>query len=605
MMLLTPQDDSLVSMHGDTLFNFALLDEKLQGVEEHPSGGEEVATCSSDAGKEETFSSGLSGEEAGSFSTTCDDDGHSDSAELELPESFVEAEDIDTWGDVCRAVSAQAGALIDVISAQSGGDALNCIAGPRNEPTQNSLIAWSQHAAANNILKQFTLQGFAEKTNIMTIAEVREMFATVNLSAKWFVSKFKKIEHNRDASDIMNEILCSFCSRSIQDKLVMTFRDIYRLLEAVDLSRRSFVKLFSELDDDEFYAYDQFGRLQMFRDALPGHLQSRPPKVRIGNYFLEQKIGEGLQGGVVYRVANVQTTKNVALKWPVLKEELDVMKAIQRRVSTRSILPWPELLDSGFYDGRPYAVTTLLGADLSKVFGRLQNHSWERRWRAVRVFGRLLLRRLEVVHTCGYVHCDVSPLNILLGPTRKRSDTEGHAEKLELVPYLIDFGQAQKHPAGGKISGDRGSMEWSSINSANGGEPTPGDDLEALGWTLVYGLSGDLPWFEQLSKHYAKHSPPTKAPLAERLNVIQQVRESKLKLLDQGWQSLGADWWKLAVLPNELLQFLDLCRSQRLPQGRPGYAVLYGMLGGKPGLTEQEAELEDLRCYQADVVPLL
>ena len=43
MMLLTPQDDSSVSMHGDTLFNFALLDEKLQGVDEVDTHGEFIA----------------------------------------------------------------------------------------------------------------------------------------------------------------------------------------------------------------------------------------------------------------------------------------------------------------------------------------------------------------------------------------------------------------------------------------------------------------------------------------------------------------------------------------------------------------------------------
>ena len=43
--------------------------------------------------------------------------------------------------------------------------------------------------------------------------------------------------------------------------MVINLRDVYRLLEAVDLGRRRFVKIFSELDDDEFYAYDQFGKL--------------------------------------------------------------------------------------------------------------------------------------------------------------------------------------------------------------------------------------------------------------------------------------------------------------------------------------------------------
>lgn len=559
------------------MFNFTLLDESLQEVEVQAS--------------------------------TPSTDDPLDSLDLESAEEEL-PEEIDTWEDVCRAVGAHDGELADMISSQPGEDFLNGVNVSRNNPGQNTLRSWAHHEKANNILKHFTLQGLGAKTDIMTMADARQLFEAAGLSAKWFVSKFKKIEHDRDTDGTMNQILRRFSSETIQGKLVMTFRDVYRLLEALDLGRRRFVKIFSELDDDEFYGYDQFGRLQIFRDPLPGYHHTRPPKIRVGNYFLDQEIGEGLQGGVVYRAENVQTTKVVALKWPVLKEELQVLKAIQTNLSclrlVQNFLPWPELLDSGTHEGRPFAVTAILGADLTKVFDRLQRSPLQRRWLAVRVFGRLLLRRLEVVHNCGYVHCDVSPLNILLGPMDKgHNGQQAQAQKLQLVPYLIDFGQARKFPGGGKMSGDKGSMEWSSIHSADGGEPRPHDDLEALGWTLAYGLVGDLPWFELLAVHYAKHSPPTNAPMDVRLKVIQQVRDAKVKLLDKGWQSFGAEWWKLAVVPEELLQFLDLCRSDKLPQGRSGYVVLHGMLGGRPGLDEQAAELEDLRCYNEDVLPLL
>ena len=40
---------------------------------------------------------------------------------------------------------------------------------------------------------------------------------------------------------------------------------------------------------------------------------------------------------------------------------------------------------------------------------------------------------------------------------------------------------------------------------------------------------------------------------------------------------------------------LVLCLNLFL-QGRAGYAVLNGMLGGKPGLDEHDAEQEDLRA---------
>jgi len=566
------------------MFNFTLLEESMKKTSQNSS----PVPCSeqTDTGETDSWE-------------------ETDSSELC---TSLELEETDTWEDVCFAMGVHMAPLVDMRSLQPAVDMLNGITVSRNDPGQNVLAAWAQHKTANSILKQFTLYGNCGKTDIMTMEDLRQLFAAADLSPKWFVSKFKKVEHELDIEETMVQIILRFSSETVQGKLVMNLRDVYRLLEALDLGRRRFVKIFSELDDDEFYAYDQFGRLQIFRDAVSGYRHNRPPKVRIGNYFLEQEIGEGMQGGVVYKAENAQTTKLVALKWPVMKEELEALKSMQRRLSSKSILPWPELLDSGTHNGKPFAVTSLLGADLTKVFGRFARHHWQRRWRAVRIFGRLLLRRLEVVHNCGYVHCDVSPLNILLGPPPCNPNGQGHGPapgKLQLLPYLIDFGQARKHPGGGKLSGDKGSMEWSSIRSAEGGEPTPADDLEALGWTLVYGLVGDLPWFELLSDHYAKHFPPTKAPMEVRLNVINQVREIKMKLLDKGWKSLGAEWWKLAILPEELLQFFDLCRSNKLPQGRAGYVVLNGMLGGKPGLDEQAAEQEDIRQYQEDVLPLL
>lgn len=312
----------------------------------------------------------------------------------------------------------------------------------RNEPSYGVLDAWARNSIVNDILTRFTLHGAVGKASVMTLADVRDLLAAASISPRWVVSKFKDGFLEKDIDETFTQILRRFSSHAIKGKLVLRFRDVFRLLEALDVNRRRFVKIFSETDEDEFLAYDQFGRLRIFRDLVPGRSQ-RPPKPKIGNFYVDEGIGEGLQGGVVFRAKHVQTTKTVALKWPVLFEELEAMKAIQRLAgSSAKVASVPDLLESGYYEGKPYAATSLLGADLTKVFDRLQPHSCERRWPALRVFGRLLLRRLETVHRCGYVHCDVSPLNVLLGPARGAQVSGDQA--LLLVPYFIDFGQAKK-----------------------------------------------------------------------------------------------------------------------------------------------------------------
>merc|ERR1719282_1653445 len=104
-----------------------------------------------------------------------------------------------------------------------------------------------------------------------------------------------------------------------------------------------------------------------------------------------------------------------------------------------------------------------------------------------------MLRRFEALHKCGYVHCDVSLGNILLGC---------HNGPQEYSPHIVDFGLARPYPGGGPMSGDLGSAEWSSIRSAEGGERRPEDDLEALGWVLANGMFETLPWFLHLSQCY-------------------------------------------------------------------------------------------------------
>merc|ERR1719464_1726020 len=136
-------------------------------------------------------------------------------------------------------------------------------------------------------------------------------------------------------------------------------------------------------------------------------------------------------------------------------------------------LPLP--VRTGGFDGSPYLVMPLLGTSLADEFPRIRRLPFDQRWRLVCVVGRMLLRRLETVHRCGFVHCDLSPENVLYGPPS--ADSWGEPETL----FLVDFGLAQRWPGGGCLRGDRGSAEWSSIRSADGGERSPDDDLEALG----------------------------------------------------------------------------------------------------------------------------
>ncbi|KFA81649.1 hypothetical protein S40288_09179 [Stachybotrys chartarum IBT 40288] len=97
--------------------------------------------------------------------------------------------------------------------------------------------------------------------------------------------------------------------------------------------------------------------------------------------------------------------------------------------------------------------------------------------------------RLRSLHNKGYIHRDVKPSNFTMGVGR-------NGNKL----YIIDFGLTvdysltkQAHKRRGNCPFE-GTVEFASLNSQDQREQGCGDDLESLGYTLLYLARGSLPW---------------------------------------------------------------------------------------------------------------
>ena len=102
-----------------------------------------------------------------------------------------------------------------------------------------------------------------------------------------------------------------------------------------------------------------------------------------------------------------------------------------------------------------------------------------------------LISRIQTLHEKGYLHRDLKPENILMG-------LEENASTL----FLIDYGLAKKwkvQPLNEHIpykdgKSLTGTARYASTHTHLGIEQSRRDDLEGVGYVLLYLLMGELPW---------------------------------------------------------------------------------------------------------------
>ena len=102
-----------------------------------------------------------------------------------------------------------------------------------------------------------------------------------------------------------------------------------------------------------------------------------------------------------------------------------------------------------------------------------------------------IISRLEYLHNRNFIHRDIKPENFLVGLGKKSN-----------IIHLLDFGLTKRYrdaktgehiPA--KERGDFvGTAKYASVNSHLGREQSRRDDLESVGFMMIYFLKGSLPW---------------------------------------------------------------------------------------------------------------
>lgn len=257
----------------------------------------------------------------------------------------------------------------------------------------------------------------------------------------------------------------------------------------------------------------------------------------IQDYKIENFIGKGGYGEV-YRGVNYRSNEQCAIKVSKDKEallrEYEIIIDLQHDPEFISVYDYKQLPE---FDA---LIIELLGNSLEykakdKIFSL----------NCIYAIGIKLIRQLEKIHDLGILHRDLKPANFLVTLNKKNIK-------------LIDFGIANyfmirsKHKEFKTRRKCKGTACFASINTHLGFRQSRRDDIESLCYSLIYLLTGCLPW--------------------ELNSNIQGFKKWQLILSHK--INLGT---KFLSVPKELLDLLQYSRKLSYTQ-RPNYCYMITLL---------------------------